>query len=84
MKKTVCNNGEFTYALTTCVKSSQEHEDVAVYSFSITYEGKTTSAEAVTNDHEAVKKLFDLIVEEQLYPEHLNDVIEDFIICGNT
>ena len=36
--------------------------------------------ENISDDFGFVKQLFDLIVEEELYPEHLNDVVEDYLL----
>jgi hypothetical protein len=33
----------------------------------------------ISNDYISVRNLFNLIVEEELYPEHLYDVVKDYL-----
>ena len=43
--------------------------------------GKYRTAEVndISADDYYVRRLFDLMVEEELYPEHLLDVVEDYL-----
>ena len=41
--------------------------------------GNTAYIPDISNDYISVRNLFDLIVEEELYPEHLYDVVEDYL-----
>ena len=37
----------------------------------------------ISDDYDFVCMLFDMIVEEELYPEHLMDVVEDYLSDNN-
>lgn len=50
-----------------------------VYGISISDSQNMITVEDISCDYIAVKELFELMVEEQLYPEHLYDVVEDFL-----
>ena len=74
-------NSPFSYILTRSEISDKsigcEYE--YVYGISVSDSENMISVEDISPDYTAVKNLFELIYEEQLYPEHLYDVIEDFL-----
>ena len=53
-----------------------------VYGISIIGQGKTVSIKDISSDYQSVHYLYKLILEEELYLEHLYDVVEDFL-AGN-
>ncbi len=50
-----------------------------VYGIFIRGQGKTASINDISSDYQSVHYLYNLVVEEELYPEHLTDVVEDFL-----
>ena len=71
-------NEEFTYSFT---QSAPEYlpEDIKVYGITISGKEKTASVEDISCEYEMVKALFELIVSEKLFPEHLYYAAEDFL-----
>lgn len=72
-------NGEYTYIMT---KSTADIEDIgiiSVYGITILSDSEYISADDISCEYSKVKELFDLIVPEKLFPEHLYDVVEDFL-----
>lgn len=72
-------NGECTYELMESellLENSVKHK---VYGIGIHNADRGDFIEDISDDKEAIRKLFTLMVEEQLYPEHLLDVAEDFV-----
>lgn len=82
MIRMVRNSNEYVYVLS---ENCFEHEEYGtVRGFGITIIGKTerVTAEDISDNFQFVNDLFDVIVEEKLYPEHLLEVIEDYL-SGN-
>ncbi len=79
MIKMCRSNGQFTYYLTSSIAVSEDFGTAIVYGISIREKNKISAVEDISDDFEFVRSLFDLIVEEKLYPEHLMDVTEDFL-----
>lgn len=64
------------------MRSELKDKDIGeeyVYGISISDDQNMVAVEDISCDYIAVKKLFELMIEEQLYPEHLYDVVEDFL-----
>ena len=74
-----CKKGKFTYVLAKNKINSEDFGTAVVYGISIIDKKKVTAVEDISDDFRFVHYLFDLIVEEELYPEHLNDVVEDYL-----
>ena len=79
MRKLIRTKGNYIYTLSSSVIRSEHFGAVMVYGISISGEGNCTAVEHILNDFDLVCDLFNLIVDEELYPEHLMDVIEDFL-----
>lgn len=78
MKKLIRVKGSFVYSLFASVKY-YSFGAKTVYGISIGGEGNYAIAENISESFRAASELFELIVEEELYPEHLMDVVEDYI-----
>ena len=61
-----CKKGKFTYVLAKNKINSEDFGTAVVYGISIIDKKKVTAVE-------------DLIVEEELCPEHLYDIVEDLL-----
>ncbi len=79
MVKSVYVKGKYVYALTVSTIHFQDFGLVDIYGISIIGQGKTVSIKDISSDYNAVHYLYNLIVEEELHPEHLCDVVEDFL-----
>jgi len=74
-----CKKGKFTYVLAKNKINSEDFGTAVVYGISIIDKKKVTAVEDISDDFRFVNYLFDLIVEEELCPKHLYDVVEDFL-----
>ena len=72
-------SGQFIYTLTSTIIKSEDFDPTIVYGISIHGKESRAIIEDISDDYDSVLYLFDLIVEEELYPEHLTDVVEDFL-----
>ena len=72
-------SGQFIYALTSTIIRSEDCDPTKVYGISIFGKEEQAAIEDISSDYDSVLYLFDLIVEEELYPEHLADVAEDYL-----
>lgn len=79
MVRSVCVKGKHIYALTVSTIHFQDFGLVDIYGISIIGQGKTVSIKDISSDYNAIHYLYNLIVSEELYPEHLYDVVEDFL-----
>lgn len=69
----------FTYSLFTSTVEYTDHGAISVYGISIEDDNHRSEIKDISDDFDFVCMLFDMIVEEELYPEHLMDVVEDFL-----
>lgn len=79
MVKIVCKKGDNIYTLSVSTAIIEEVENVKVYGIRIMGKYRTAEVNDISVDYHYVRRLFDLIVEEELYPEHLLDVVEDYL-----
>ena len=79
LAKNKINSEDFGYVLAKNKINSEDFGTAVVYGISIIDKKKVTAVENISDDFCFVHYLFDLIVEEELYPEHLYDVVEDFL-----
>ena len=79
MVKSVYVKGKYVYALTVSTIHFQNFGLIDTYGITISGHGKTVSIKDISSDYNAVHYLYNLIVSEELYPEHLYDVAEDFL-----
>ena len=82
MVKIVCKKGDNIYTLSVSTEMIEDFGVVEVYGIRIMGECCKAEIKDISEDYYYVKHLFDLIVEEELYPEHLRDVAEDYL-CGS-
>ena len=75
-------SGECTYDLTESELMLDNSVMHKVYGIRIGNAQRNDYIEDISDDRDAIAKLFALMVEEQLYPEHLLDVAEDFVNEG--
>ena len=54
-----------------------------MYGISIISEHERASVKAISYDFCFVCELYNLIADEELYPEHLRDVVEDYLAAYN-
>lgn len=80
---TLCKKGKYTYVLSKTEIKSEDFGIAAVYGISII--GKTENAvlEDISENFSFVQHLFELVVDGELYPEHLYDVVEDYLHESN-
>ena len=79
MVKIVCKKGDNIYTLSVSTAIIEEVGNVKVYGIRIMGKYRTAEVNDISADYHYVGRLFDLIVEEELYPEHLLDVVEDYL-----
>ena len=79
MVKIVCKRGDNIYTLSVSTAVTEDFGTVEVYGIRIMGKCQTAEVDDISADYHYVKRLFDLIVEEELYPEHLLDVVEDYL-----
>ena len=69
--------GEYFYSLTRTVIETGDCISLTVYGIRIFNDNEQAFVEDISCDLQEVRELFLLAVEEQLFPEHLFDVVED-------
>ena len=79
MVKIVCKKGDNIYTLSVSTEMMEDFGMVEVYGIRIMGKYRTAEVNDISADYHYVGRLFDLIVEEELYPEHLLDVVEDYL-----
>ena len=79
MVKIVCKKGDSIYTLSASTAIMEEAGVVEVYGIRIMGKYRTAEVNDISADYHYVRRLFDLIVEEELYPKHLLDVVEDYL-----
>lgn len=79
MVKIVCQSGEYAYILSQSTVISEDFGKVQMYGISIIGKDSKSAVEDISDDFNAVYGLFDLIVNGELCPEHLENVVEDFL-----
>ena len=79
MIRIVCKKGNNIYTLSVSTAVTEDFGTVEVYGIRIMGKCQTAEIDDISEDYHYVKKLFDLMVEETLYPEHLLDVVEDYL-----
>ena len=70
MVKIVCKKGDNIYTLSVSTEMIEDFGVVEVYGIRIMGECCKAEIKDISEDYYYVKHLFDLIVEEELYPEH--------------
>lgn len=75
----ICATDNYTYVL---FKTNIITEDYMVQTYGIKIIGENEFAmfEDISRDYDSVLRLFNLIIEGELSPVHLKDVIEDFLV----
>lgn len=75
----ICSTDNYTYVL---FKTNIITEDYMVQTYGIKIIGENEFAmfEDISRDYDSVLRLFNLIIEGELSPVHLKDVIEDFLV----
>lgn len=74
--------GDFAYALTSSIISTEDFSDVSVYGICITSlkdKKHNAAVEDISDDFLDVYRLFGVMVAEKLHPEHLMSVVEDYL-----
>lgn len=79
MVRLVHKNEDYIYTLSESTIHSEDFGAVKVYGISIMGENQKAEVTDISDNFRFVSNLFELIVEEELYPEHLQDVVEDFL-----
>ena len=77
MIRITCSNGNHTYLLSSSTVRSEDNGAVTVYGIEVIGSEGRAAVEDISDNFDTVRKLFDMIVEEELYPIHLADVVED-------
>lgn len=79
MIRLICVKGKYIYGLSETKITTEEFGKVVTYGIIITGENNSACVKDISNSFNFVYNLFELIVEEELYPEHLQDVVEDYL-----
>ena len=79
MINTVLKKGEHIYQLSESVVNSEDSGMIKVYGISIIGKDQKAEITDISDNFHFVSSLFELIADEELYPEHLYDVVEDFL-----
>lgn len=77
MIRITCNKGNNTYLLSSSSVRSEDHGAVTAYSIAIIDCEGHMVIEYIPEDFRTVHELFDMITEEELYPEHLSEFVKD-------
>ena len=75
-------NGSNVYYLTSTELVSEEGDKTAVFGIMITGDEGIEHLEDIGCNKESVKKLFELLADEQASPLHLCDIVEDMLSDG--
>lgn len=70
---------EKTYYTYVLFEEVIEASETKVYGIRITDGQSSVEAKDISNDYNTVLKLFNLITDGELFPEHLSDVVEDYV-----
>ncbi len=70
---------ELTYTLTSSEREIEDNGAVTVYGIGISDNVEEHDEEDISDDGTAVTELFHQMVDGQVYPEHLQDIVEDFV-----
>ena len=65
-----------------CRNPQSSRKIVTVYGISISNKFQKAEVTDISDDFNFVRSLFDLMVEGELCPEHLENVVEDFLSDG--
>ena len=79
MIRIVCKKGKNIYALSVSTVIIEDYGATEVYGIQIMGEDRKSEIQDISENYDYVKSLYDLIVEEELCPEHLHDVVEDYL-----
>lgn len=74
--------GDFAYTLTSSTVRSEKMSDTSVYGISVKSlkdNQQYAAVEDISDDFLYVYRLFGLIIAEELQPEHLVSVVEDYL-----
>ena len=72
-------NGRYTYVLTKTKMIYDDIGETIMFGISIIDRTRIYSVDDISPDYNFVYNLFSPIVELKLHPEHLYDVVEDYI-----
>lgn len=75
----ICTTGNYIYALFNTIIELENYAITEVYGITISEGNNVVTVEDISDDYDFVLKLFDMIVEGELCPEHLKDVVEDYL-----
>lgn len=75
----ICTTGNYIYALFNTIIELENYAITEVYGITISEGNNVVTVEDISDDYDFALKLFDMIVEGELYPEHLKDVVEDYL-----
>ncbi len=71
--------GSLCYTMLRSYTAQDGLSTVSVYGIGIESPDNTVIVEDISDDYCGIRNLFDLIVAEVLFPEHLYDVVEDYL-----
>ena len=75
----LCKKGEYIYKLFESQGIAEGGEICNFYGISIIGNDEQAVVENISENYDSVRYLFSLIVEEELYPVHLYDVVDDYL-----
>lgn len=70
---------DYTYVLFESVIKSKDYPETKVYSIRIIDGKSITEVKDISDNYNLVLDLFDMITDGGLCPEHLYDVVEDYL-----
>lgn len=75
----ICIVEKYIYTLFDATIELEDYTVATVYGITISEENNSATVDDISNDFNFVLELFDMIVEGELCPEHLEDVVEDYL-----
>ena len=84
MTRTYRKSGEYFYVVSDTTIPMGSSGSRTMYGISIIGEHERASVKAISDDFCFVCELYNLIADEELYPEHLRDVVEDYLDSYNS
>ena len=83
MTRTYRKSGKYFYVVSDTTIPMGSSGSRTMYDISIIGEHERASVKAISDDFCFVCELYNLIADEKLYPEHLRNVVEDYLAAYN-
>ncbi|MBQ8135364.1 MAG: hypothetical protein IJ192_13320 [Clostridia bacterium] len=74
------SNDEFDYRIFSSVVMIPDYGYATTYGISISGDNVYECVEDITDEFDKLKTFCELLCKEKAYPEHLKDLVEDFLV----